>query len=266
MLADGTVHVLTEDGVLPAPLRITEVEENVFDMFESEMKVSRRGLPASSVTDPSRWKKIRFRSNETRIHLHEHTCSRHFCEEVFGDGESSCGTGSCGTDEQACGMPEMPSIVDQMLLPSFLKDQYQKRPQLNRASDQLNGRGVRGLSLEKIFNDFVNQGKLHAIRVVKEGKDTTDKLPPGSTHQTLLEWLKKRYSFVLNTEYLTRPHSLSSLTEELEGAMGLPVTGHVYLSSEGIRVFGFHRDPYPVIVFQLSNQGVECLLWNAKVR
>jgi len=154
VLSDGTVHVLTEDRILPATLRMTEVEGKFLDAFENEVKESRRMRSASSATDPSRWKKIRFRSNETRrIHLHEHTCTRHFCEVGFDDGESPiC---SCGTDEQACGMPERPSIVDQMLLPSFLKDQYQKRPQRNRASDHLN---VRRVSLEKIFNDFVIQG------------------------------------------------------------------------------------------------------------
>ncbi len=225
VLANGTVHVLTEVRVLPAALRMTEVEKKILDVFEKEMKASRRGLAASSATDPSRWKEIQFRSNETRIHLYEHTCSRHFCKVGFEDRERPfC---SCGTDEQSCGMPERPSIVDEMLLPSFLKNQYQKRPQLNRASDRLKGRRVGGLSLEKIFNDFVKQEKLHSIRVVKEGKDT-EKLPPGSTHQTLLEWLKNGYSVC--------------------AADGVPHQTSLALGCD--RGVG----------------GVECLLWNAKVR
>jgi hypothetical protein len=133
----------------------------------------------------------------------------------------------CGADEQACGMTQAkPSIVDKMLLPGFLDDEYQRRPQLNRASDRLHTGDFGGLSLKLIFHDFAEHGKLERIRVVKNGVGAKT-LPPGSNLQTMLGMLKTGYSFSMHTEYLTRPHSLSAATEALEDAMGLPVTARL---------------------------------------
>ena len=219
-------------NVTPAPLYSpTKIDTN-------NATIRHMTSPSNSTSVPSR----EFEHQKTLVR--KHVCRRKGC----GIANNEC---FCDVQEASCKMPANPSVLDLLMPSNFVEmGDYQERPLIARARENL--QSVAGvLSLHTIFDDFVRQGRLDRIRVVKNRRNVAE-LPKGSDVSTMLDMLKNNHSFSLQTEFLSDPHSLSAMTQALENELGLPVTAHVYLSAGSIHVFGLHRDAYDVIVLQLS--------------
>ena len=201
----------------------------------------------SSATRVDSWKNLRFQNTFPLSLVREKTCG--MCAD---SSHSEVCSKFCAVDEEACGMPQIPTFFELMMLPNFVDDGFQQHPLLVRSSEQFGEvSDASRLSLDAIFGEFQKQDKTGYVRVVKDGEDQP-KIQANSSTQTLLNMLQSGHSFSLQAEHLSRPNVLSDLTEAVEGAIGVPVTTHVYLSSPSVYVFGPHRDPYGVIVLQLS--------------
>ena len=205
----------------------------------------------SSSTRSDEWRNLRFKGTLPLNFVRERACGQCAKEEKDDEEEESVCSKFCGVDESTCGIPENPTHADLMLLPRFVDEGFQKYPLLIRSGRELfeEGSEISRLSLDDIYGEF--RDNLEHVRVVKDGKDQPS-LSANSSTQTLLDMMQSGYSFSFHAEYLHRPNVFSRLTEAVEDAIGVPVTTHVYLSPPSVHVFGPHRDPYPVIVCQLS--------------
>jgi hypothetical protein len=204
-----------------------------------------------SSTRSDKWRNLRFTKTLPLDFVRERACGQCAKEEEDEEEEGGVCSKFCRYDESTCGITQNSTFADLMLLPRFVDEGFQKLPLLIRSGREFFGKAVPRLSLDVIFREFKNQDKLEHVRVVKDGKDQPS-LSANSSTQTLLDMLQSNYSFSFLTEHLTRPNVFSRLTETVEDLIGVPVTTHVYLSPPSVHVFGPHRDPYPVIVCQLS--------------